>query len=162
MSAPAVFHPGERVRVRRYRCAPETGTVEAGPGRRVTVRLDSAGVRMAFPAADLELDLPPAPEPMMAGLDAPPAPTYPGPYAVPGLMWPGFGWPAEPVAEWAAPGLPWRYTEVYTLIYVQYLDLAAQQTLVAQPGGTYYMNVVGDPGLQAAPPADNRWTQSTG
>jgi hypothetical protein len=162
VSTMTAFRPGDRVRVRCYRCPPETGTVEAGPGRRVTVRLDSAGVRMAFQAADLEPDLPPpAPEPALMTLSAA-QPSYPGPYAVPGLAQPGFAWPAEPVTEWAPGLLPWRYTEVYTLIYVQYLDVAAQRTLVAVPGGTYYMNAVGDPGIAAAPPGDNRWTPSTG
>ena len=119
----ASFRPGERVRVHRHRCPAETGTVEAGGSGRVIVRMDCAGVRMAFQAAELEPDLPPVPEPVKPMMLGPSGPSYPGPYAVPGVMSPGLGWPAEPVTGYApAPPSAWRYTEVYALIYPQYLD----------------------------------------
>ena len=81
--------------------------------------------------------------------------TYPGFYAVPGSMQPGSGWPGDPLAgsadQFAA------FTGIETLTYPQYIDMATQKTLVAQPGGTYdIMPGSGYPGVGPLPD-DGRW-----
>jgi hypothetical protein len=85
--------------------------------------------------------------------------TFPGDYAVPGLMWPGFILPAQPVTGYVTGG--WLFTGNYPLIYPQYIDATTQVTLVVQPGGSYYITPVGgDPGV-ADPPGDGRWTAAS-
>jgi hypothetical protein len=83
---------------------------------------------------------------------------YPGDYAVPGLLWPGFALPGQPAA--GLTGGEWTFTGNYPCIYPQYLDSSTELTLVAQPGGAYYITPVGgDPGV-ADPPGDGRWISS--
>jgi hypothetical protein len=84
-----------------------------------------------------------------------PVPAYPGNYAVPGLMWPGFALPAQPVTGFVE-GV-WLFTGNYTCTYPQHIDATTEVTLVAQPGVGYDINPVGgDPGV-SEPPGDGRW-----
>ena len=86
--------------------------------------------------------------------------SYPGNYAVPGLIWPGFTLPGQPAAGGSAPPPPpttWQFTGNYPLFYPQFLDAATERMLTVQPGGTYdIMPVGGDPGV-TDPPGDGRW-----
>lgn len=88
-----------------------------------------------------------------------PAPTFfPGDYAVPGLIWPGFMLPGEPVTGAAAAS--WLFTGNYTCIYPQHINSSTEFTLVAQPGGAYDINpAAGNPGV-SEPPGDGRWIRS--
>lgn len=84
-----------------------------------------------------------------------PASPYPGDYAVPGLIWPGFMLPGQPVAGFVQG--EWLFTGLYTCIYPQHIDATTEFTLTAQPGGSYDINPVGgDPGV-TEPPGDGRW-----
>ena len=75
--------------------------------------------------------------------------------AVPGLMVPGAFWPGQPVTV-PVYG-PAVFTGSTTYIYPQYCDLSVLETLVATPGHSYFLRVVGgDPGLPFIP-GDGRW-----
>ena len=75
--------------------------------------------------------------------------------AVPGLMVPGAIWPGEPVTV-PVYG-PAVFTGSTTYIYPQYCNLTILETLVASPGRSYFLRVVGgDPGLPPIP-GDGRW-----
>jgi hypothetical protein len=59
-------------------------------------------------------------------------------------------------------GSGWLFTGPETLVYPGYIDLGAQHTLVAVPGGTYQIIPAGqgDPVIDAnnpVPPADGLW-----
>lgn len=82
---------------------------------------------------------------------------YPGNYAVPGAMWPGSVWPAEPMPHG---DLRTAYGGTETLTYICYIDVQAQHTLLASPGGTYDIAPAGqgfDYGLPSVP-GDGLWT----
>jgi hypothetical protein len=158
---PAAFTPGDRVRPRRRAGAANKGTVRPGSSsRRVIVRLDSTGTSRAFQPGELELDLPPAPPEPAPALMLPMMLTLgsgPGMYAVPGAMWPGAIWPATPLTPGGSSGGTAVFTGTQVYIYPQYCDLSVLETLVAVPGSTYDIRVVGgDPGLPALP-GDGRW-----
>ena len=153
-----LFQPGDRVRTRRRPCAVNKGTVQTASARRVVAVMDCTGVRQAFPPAELEPDLPP---PELAPLDFGPmmllGPSGSSMYAVPGAMWPGAIWPATPLTPGGGGGGTAVFTGTQIYIYPQYCDLSVLETLVAVPGSTYDIRVVGgDPGLPALP-GDGRW-----
>lgn len=78
--------------------------------------------------------------------------TLPGDYSVPGMTWPGSWWPGETAT--APAGTLLSFTGLNVLTYPQYLDAVTQKTLVASPGGAYYVIATGP----AAPiPTDGRW-----
>ena len=86
---------------------------------------------------------------------------YPGNYAVPGNMWPGSIWPAEPLAVSLA---TFQYGGTEQLTYINYIDVQAQHTLLATPGGTYAMEPAGlgyNYGLTSVP-NDGLWTAVEG
>jgi hypothetical protein len=49
------------------------------------------------------------------------------------------------------------FNNYQTLLYTQYVDLATQRALVAQPGCVYSMRST-DPDLFNVPPSDGRWS----
>ena len=99
---------------------------------------------------------PPAREQFEPRAEPAPDPPYPGDYAVPGLMWPGFALPGEPLAGFQG---EWLFTGLYTCSYPQHVDALTEQMLTAQPGGAYFIRTIGDPGV-TEPPGDGRWIRS--
>jgi hypothetical protein len=76
--------------------------------------------------------------------------------SVPGMACPGMAHPAMDGTMGAF--LEYQYLGHYEVVYVDYIDLATQQTLVAVPGGWYGMeDAQTRPGL-TVPPPDQSWT----
>jgi hypothetical protein len=57
--------------------------------------------------------------------------------------------------------VPFTFTGDSTLTYVQYMDVQADRTLIAAPGGSYEMTPAGNWNLPV-PPADGRWESAEG